>query len=134
MKMNSVVHFEMPAVDRKRMADFYTNVFGWKTDTMGEDMGEYVVATTTEVDEKTQRPKNPGAINGGFYQRDDSRPNEGPSFVIAVDNVDEHIKKITDAGGKLLSGPDDIVGIGKYASFLDTEGNRVSILQPSPSM
>ena len=29
--MNSVVHFEMPAEDQKRMADFYTKVFGWKT-------------------------------------------------------------------------------------------------------
>jgi predicted enzyme related to lactoylglutathione lyase len=28
-KMNPVVHFEMPANDRKRMADFYTKVFGW---------------------------------------------------------------------------------------------------------
>ncbi len=26
MKMNPVVHFEMPAEDRKRMAVFYTNV------------------------------------------------------------------------------------------------------------
>jgi predicted enzyme related to lactoylglutathione lyase len=25
--MNPVVHFEMPAEDRKRMADFYTKVF-----------------------------------------------------------------------------------------------------------
>jgi predicted enzyme related to lactoylglutathione lyase len=134
MKMNPVVHFEMPAVDRKRMAEFYSNVFGWKTETMGEDMGGYVVATTTEVDQKTQRPAEPGAINGGFYQRDDSRPSEGPSVVISVDNIDEHIKKITDAGGTLLNGPDDIPGIGKYASFKDTEGNRVSILQPSTAM
>ena len=30
--MDPVVHFEMPAEDRKRMADFYTRVFGWKTE------------------------------------------------------------------------------------------------------
>ena len=29
MKMNPVVHFEMPADDSRRMADFYTKVFGW---------------------------------------------------------------------------------------------------------
>jgi len=29
--MNPVVHFEMPAKDRKRMADFYTRVFGWRS-------------------------------------------------------------------------------------------------------
>jgi predicted enzyme related to lactoylglutathione lyase len=45
--MNPVVHFEMPAEDRKRMADFYTKVFGWKTEQLGEDMGNYVLVTTT---------------------------------------------------------------------------------------
>jgi uncharacterized protein len=50
--MNPVVHFEMPAEDRKRMADFYTKVFGWKTQQLGEDMGNYVLAITTDSDEK----------------------------------------------------------------------------------
>jgi predicted enzyme related to lactoylglutathione lyase len=35
LKMNPVVHFEMPAEDRKRMADFYTKAFGWKTQQLG---------------------------------------------------------------------------------------------------
>ncbi len=59
--MNPVVHFEMPAEDRKRMGDFYTNVFGWKTQMLGSEMGNYVVATTTESDEKG-RPKRPGCL------------------------------------------------------------------------
>jgi predicted enzyme related to lactoylglutathione lyase len=41
--MNPVVHFEMPAEDRKRMADFYTKVFGWKTQQLGEDMRNYIL-------------------------------------------------------------------------------------------
>jgi len=36
-----VVHFEMPAEDRKRMAKFYTKAFGWQTQFLGEDMGNY---------------------------------------------------------------------------------------------
>jgi len=67
MNMDPVVHFEMPAEDRKRMADFYTNVFGWKTQMLGPEMGDYVLATTTESDE-TGRPKNPGVINGASSQ------------------------------------------------------------------
>ena len=51
--MNPVVHFEMPAEDRKRMSDFYSKVFGWQTQMMGSEMSEYVVVTTTEIDEKT---------------------------------------------------------------------------------
>ncbi|HAZ02260.1 MAG TPA: hypothetical protein DCY97_08810, partial [Marinilabiliales bacterium] len=58
-KMNPVVHFEMPAEDKKRMADFYTNVFGWKTQMLGPEMGNYVVVTTSDVD-RYGRPKNAG--------------------------------------------------------------------------
>ena len=73
MKMNPVVHFEMPAEDRKRMADFYANVFGWKTQMLGPEMGDYVIATTTESDE-TGRPKKTGAINGGFFPKSEDNP------------------------------------------------------------
>jgi len=128
--MNPVVHFEMPAEDRKRMADFYTKVFGWQTQMMGEDMGNYVTVATTEPDENG-RPKMPGAINGGFYPKTTDMPNPVPSIVIAVDDIKEASKNVTKAGGKVLGEPVNIPGVGSYVSFIDTEGNRVSLLQPS---
>lgn len=130
MKMNPVVHFEMPAEDKKRMADFYTEAFGWQTKQLGAKMGEYVLVTTTESDDRS--PTKPGAINGGFFQKTDDKPSQYPSVVIAVDNIKEHMKKIEEAGGKVLGEPWDIPGVGSYVSFLDTEGNRASIIQPSP--
>ena len=66
-KMSSVVHFEMPYDDRERMAKFYQNAFGWQTQMFGAEMGNYVLATTTETDESRRLPKKPGAINGGFF-------------------------------------------------------------------
>ncbi len=134
MKMNPVVHFEMPAEDKKRVMDFYSKVFGWQMQMMGSDMSNYIIVTTTETDAKTSRPKTPGAINGGIYQRDARTQHDHPSFVIAVDNIKDHIKKITESGGKVVNGPDDIPGVGIYASFTDTEGNKLSILQPLPMM
>jgi predicted enzyme related to lactoylglutathione lyase len=128
-KMNPVVHFEMPAEERKRMADFYTNVFGWKTKMLGEDMGNYVTVATTEIDENG-RPKMPGTINGGFFPKKDEMRAQCPSIVIAVDNIRKSLTKITEAGGKVLGEPVEIPGIGSYVSFIDTEGNRVSLLQP----
>lgn len=129
MKMNPVVHFEMPAEDRKRMTDFYTRVFGWQAQQMGPEMGNYVVVTTTESDDKG--PKKPGAINGGFFQKTDDDITHYPSVVIAVEDIKEHMKKIQTAGGKVLGEPVEIPEIGLYVSFVDTEGNRVSLLQPS---
>lgn len=131
-KMNPVVHFEMPAEDRKRMSNFYTNVFGWETNQLGEDMGNYVVVMTTESDKKG--PKKLGVINGGFYQKTDDSRLDHPSVVIQVDDIKEHIKKVKTGGGKILGEPMDIPGVGLYASFIDTEGNRLSMLQPSMEM
>jgi uncharacterized protein len=130
--MNPVVHFEMPAEDRKRIADFYTKVFDWKTQQLGEDMGNYVLAITTDSDEKG--PKKPGAINGGFFQKTDDKPAQYPSIVIAVEDVKEHMKNVEMAEGKVLGEPWDIPGIGVYVSFLDTEGNRVGMIQPARDM
>jgi uncharacterized protein len=132
MKTNPVVHFEMPAEDRKRMANFYTQAFGWHTKQLGAEMGNYVLATTTETDESG--PKQPGAINGGFFTKSDDMPAQYPSVVIAVDDIREAMGKVAKAGGKVLGDPMEIPGVGQYVSFFDTEGNRVSMLQPSPSM
>jgi predicted enzyme related to lactoylglutathione lyase len=129
-KMNPVVHFEMPAEDKKRMAEFYTKVFGWQMQFLGPEMSEYVVVSTTEAD-VNGRPKNPGAINGGFYQKTDDPNTHHPSVVIAVDDINEAIQNIKKAGGNVFTGPTEIPGIGLYASFKDTEGNRVSVLQPA---
>ena len=129
-EMNPVVHFEMAAEDRKRMSEFYTNVFGWKTQQLGPEMGEYVIALTTDTDEKGMI-KKPGAINGGFYQKTEDPIANHPSIVIEVGEIHESIKKIKNGGGKVLGEPMEIPGVGTYVSFIDTEGNRVSILQPS---
>ena len=130
--MNPVVHFEIPATDRKRMSDFYSKAFGWQTQQMGPDMGDYVVVTTTETDENG--PKKPGAINGGFFKKSNDKPAQFPSVVIAVDDIKASMKRVAEAGGKTLGEPDDIPGVGKYISFMDTEGNRVAMLQPLPRM
>ena len=131
MNMNPVVHFEMPAEDRKRMADFYTKVFGWKTQQLGEDMGNYVLATTTTDSDENGMPEKPSAINGGFFQKTNDKPAQYPSVVIAVDNIREHMMQVEKSGGKVLGEPMNILGVGLYVSFFDTEGNRVGIIQPT---
>jgi predicted enzyme related to lactoylglutathione lyase len=128
--MNPVVHFELPYEHRERMAKFYGSAFGWQTRMLGEEMGNYVLATTTETDE--QGPKTPGAINGGFFPKKPDWPAQHPSIVIAVDDIKESLKNVAHAGGKVLGEPMEIPGVGQYVSFIDTEGNRVSMLQPIP--
>jgi predicted enzyme related to lactoylglutathione lyase len=132
-KMDPVVHFEMPYDDPKRVAAFYASAFGWETSTPSGDFGGYVLATTTEMGEGG-RPRDTGAINGGFYPKKPDWPAQYPSVVIAVVDIKESMKKVAKAGGKVLGEPNEIPGIGLYVSFYDTEGNRVAILQPNPRM
>jgi uncharacterized protein len=127
--MDSVVHFEMPYGNPDRMAKFYEAAFGWETQKLGDEMGNYVLATTAESEENGT-PREPGRINGGFFPKKSDYPAQYPSVVIAVDDIRVASTKIQKAGGKVLGEPMHIPGIGQYVSFTDTEGNRVSILQP----
>jgi predicted enzyme related to lactoylglutathione lyase len=124
--MNPVVHFEMPYDDRERMAEFYRRAFGWQMEMLGEDMGNYVVVTTSDRDVKPDAFL--GAIGGGFYDKHASGASPHPSFVLAVEDIQDCMRKIEEAGGKLLGDPVDIPGVGRYVAFVDTEGNRASVL------
>jgi predicted enzyme related to lactoylglutathione lyase len=133
-KADPVVHFEMPAEDRKRMSKFYSSAFGWHTKMLGDEVGNYVLATTVDEVDKKGRPKKTGIINGGFYTKNDKMPAQYPSVVIAVDDIKKSMNKVEKAGGKVIGEPMEIPGFGMYVSFFDTEGNRVSIMEPTMEM
>lgn len=138
-KPNPVVHFEMGYEDRNRMVKFYETVFGWDTESMGPDMGNYVVAHTTTTDDAGM-VQTAGAINGGFYQKTEDPLSHAPSVVVSVDDIRLAMTAVIAAGGKILGGmdpngdhtdePQMIPGIGLWISVMDTENNRFSILQP----
>lgn len=131
MKMSPVVHFEMPADDRARVKKFYAEVFGWKMTQLGPEMGDYLLATTSPVDEKNMHLKK-GAINGGFYQK--GKDGTVPHIVIAVDDLKESMALVKQAGGAVQGEPMNIPGIGDFGMFTDTEGNRVGMLEPAQPM
>jgi uncharacterized protein len=134
--MNPVVHFELPYDNRERIAGFYRTAFGWEVTMLGEDMGNYVLATTAKPETRAaaSAEKPAGAINGGFFERKPDWPAQYPSVVIAVPDVAQAMAAVTGAGGKVLGEPMEIPGVGRYVSFFDTEGNRLSMLQPSGDM
>jgi uncharacterized protein len=138
--MNPVVHFEMGYKDRDRMVKFYQSAFGWQTQQIGPEMGNYVVAHTAETGEDGM-VQTKGAINGGFYAKTDDPMSQAPSVVISVDDIKAAMKAVVDAGGKILGStnekgehtdePQMIPGVGLWISAMDTEGNRFSIMQAS---
>ena len=127
--MNPVVHFELPYKDGKRAARFYETVFGWKMQELGVESGNYILATTAETDAKPGFPA--GSINGGLYPVKPDWPAQYPSVVIGVEDIEEAIMNINSSGGQVLGEPIEIPDFGIYVSFLDTEGNRNSVIQPA---
>src|SRR4030042_3320348 len=107
--MNPVVHFEMPADDKTRVRKIYEEVCGWKRPQLGSDMGSYLLATTSPVDENNMHI-NKGAINGGFYEKGEY--GTVPHIVISVDDLNDHIKMVEKAGGEIQGESMDIPGIG----------------------
>jgi hypothetical protein len=122
--MTKVVHFEIPFDNKERAMKFYADTFGWRLTDMPQM--NYVVAQSVDVDEQ-QMPKEWGAINGGLFQR----PREAPSPTIYLDvkSVEEAIKKVQAAGGKVVTPHTPIPGMGAYARIADTEGNIIGLFQ-----
>lgn len=101
---------------------------------LGKETGNYVLASTTNDVDKSGKPRQRGIIGGGFFEKDKTKPAQYPSVVIAVDDIDKSMKKVAAAGGKVLGKPIEIPGFGMYVSFYDTEGNRVSMMEPTGKM
>lgn len=126
--MDPIVHFELPYDDAQRIARFYREAFGWELQMFGPEMGNYVLATTAQADVKADAPR--GAINGGFFPRSPEKPGQHPSVVVGVKDIQASMKSVNKAGGEVLGTPMEIPGVGQYVAFYDTEGNRLSLLQP----
>jgi predicted enzyme related to lactoylglutathione lyase len=128
--MNPVVHFEMPYHDRERAARFYTAAFGWQTQMLGDEMGRYLLVTTALTDAQPGAPA--GAINGGLFPHRDDWPAQYPSVVIGVEEITAAMARVRAAGGQVLGEPMPIPAVGLYVAFIDSEGNRHSMLQALP--
>ena len=127
---HGVVHFDIPASDPEKLTKFYTDLFGWQIMKFPMPGGDYWMAMTTPVD-ANQMPTTPGAINGGFYQR--QTPEDRPMNYVNVESVDEYLAKATSLGAKVIMAKMPIPTIGWSAIVLDPENNAVGLFQTDPS-
>lgn len=124
--MDPLVHFEIPVDDLERARGFYSSVFGWNLmDFPMPDGSKYIGVHTTPIDEKTRQPLKPGAINGGIMKR--TKTAKAPIFAMNVPSIDERIKQIEKAGGKVVMPKIDMMGMGFYAYVTDPDGNVLGL-------
>jgi len=126
--MSGVVHFEIPADDQERARGFYGAAFDWRLDVLPEL--QYTNVVTTPVDEQTQQPREPGAINGGMFERTGDLAH--PIITVDVDDIDATLERIASLGGSVVQAKSAIPGIGYYGYFRDTEGNVLGLWTTAP--
>lgn len=123
---HTVIHFEIPARDIEKESKFYSELFGWKIDKLG-DM-EYYSITTVPMDQKGNLLR-PG-VNGGLYKKD--QPQQMPINYIYVESVDEYSKKVTALGGQIVVPKTEIPKMGWFAVAVDPEGNTFGLFEVLP--
>ena len=116
--MPKIVHFEINAENPLRAKNFYENVFDWKVEKWEGPM-EYWVISAGEEDEE--------GINGGLQKRENK--DDQIFNYVGVESVDKTLKKIKENSGEILKPKSPIPGVGYYAFFKDTEGNRLGIME-----
>jgi predicted enzyme related to lactoylglutathione lyase len=107
--------------DPEAAVAFYGELFGWELENVMPPgaPGSYYVAR----------------LNGGDVAAVGSQP-EGASgpptwdSYIWVDDADATAAKVTEAGGKVLAGPFDVMEAGRTAVCADTEGAAFCLWQP----
>lgn len=116
-----VVHFEIPFDDGERAKSFYGKAFGWNVMPV-PDM-DYTMVMSGPSGE--QGPTESGYINGGMMQREE--PFTAPNIVVDVDNLEDALKAINDAGGTTVSERQVVGDMGFAAYFRDSEGNLLGL-------
>lgn len=119
MTNHTIVHVELSAKDRKALAKFYQDVFGWEVEHV--DQLNY---TTFKAGD---------GVGGGFNPVSDQTPAGTVTIYIQTDNVTNSLLAVERAGGKILVPESDIPGMGKFGLFLDPQGNMIGLYKANPA-
>jgi predicted enzyme related to lactoylglutathione lyase len=121
-----VVHFEIACDDPERSSSFYEKAFGWQLQPMPEM--SYTMVTTGPSGDRG--PTEAGFINGGLMQRQE--PFTATNIVIDVENIEDALKAVNEAGGTTVSERMPVGDMGFAAYFKDTEGNLLGLWETAP--
>ena len=112
--------YELMTSDTKAAGKFYSDVVGWTTQEMPSTGGmQYTTFNLGNVG-MAGMLTIPGHTAWIGY--------------IAVGDVDAHIEKIVEAGGKLLRPATDVPGMLRFAVMSDPQGAAIVVFTPNPAM
>jgi predicted enzyme related to lactoylglutathione lyase len=110
---------DLGSPDLAGSARFYSELFGWQAEDMGEQMGHYTMfrqdGKSVAAVAPLMSPQQPTAW----------------STYISTTNAEETAKKVTDAGGQVVSPPMQIMEEGTMAVCIDPTGAAFGLWQPN---
>lgn len=114
------VWHELATSDTKAAQAFYKTVVGWDMEPMGNGGMDYTIAKAGET------------MAGGIMPIDDQMKAAGvsPRWIayVEVPNIDETAAVAAKLGGTLAMGPHSVPGIGRFAAFVDPQGNQFAAI------
>jgi hypothetical protein len=107
---------DMGTHDLSASVRFYSELFGWQGQDMGEEAGHYTIVSKDGKEVAAIGPaQDPGPPRWTTY--------------VNVDNVDDVVSKAESAGGKIVAPPMDVMAAGRMAIFADTTGAVIAVWQ-----
>ncbi len=124
MQTNAINWFEIPVDEFDRAKMFYSRIFDYEMPTM--DMGPIRMGFLIFEQGK--------GVGGGIVKGQDLLPARNGTVVYlnAGNDLSEVLMRVDAAGGKVLMEKTLVApGMGYYAHFLDSEGNKVALHSPN---
>jgi uncharacterized protein len=122
MPKDSVVWFEIPVTNLDKAKAFYSKVTGYalKEEIMGPNR-TVVFGYSGSEDMNAS-----SAVSGHLYEGKPAAKGTGNTIHLAVENVDDAIKRVVPAGGEVVS---EIIPIptGRFVYCLDPDGNSIGL-------
>lgn len=112
-----VVYFEIGCRDRAAGSAFYSSLFDWDVD----DVGDSSAFTT-----------NAGRGIDGHLAALGHPPHAYTIFYVEVEDLTQTLARAAELGGSTLVGP-VVIPDGVFAWLSDPQGNTIGLIQPAPS-
>ena len=107
---NHFCHMELTSYNVDGAKEFYAKVFDWKLNEFPNASMPYTMIDTGKE------------VGGGITGLPMPGVPTAWTVYIETDDVDAACAKVTEAGGKVWHGPDDVPGVGRYAVACDPQG------------
>lgn len=112
------VWHEQVSADPKQAQGFYTELFGWGTETFKPGEIDYTMIASG------------GQMHGGFSKAAEGAPPPHWLGHVRVDDVDATIERAKRAGGRVAFGPVAMPEVGRMAIVVDPQGAPLGVYQP----